>query len=215
MDKFFNPDGSIMKALSRIADLAILNILWLICSLPVVTMGAATTALISMTLKMTDDKEGYIFRDYFKAFKRNFKQSTIIWLMILIIMAVLGADYYIMCRWNSGLKYCMLTAVMLASLILLFVGLYIFPLIAKFENTIKEYLKNAFFMSIRHLPYTALLVLIFGMQVFVDYSMLADIQYFPILILFGESAFVYVMSYIYERIFKGYISEPEGEEKTI
>lgn len=215
MDKFFNPDGSIMKALSRIADLAILNILWLICSLPVVTMGAATTALISMTLKMTDDKEGYIFRDYFKAFKRNFKQSTIIWLMILIIMAVLGADYYIMCRWNSGLKYCMLTAIMLASLILLFVGLYIFPLIAKFENTIKEYVKNAFFMSIRHLPYTALLVLIFGMQVFVDYSMLADIQYFPILILFGESAFVYVMSYIYERIFKGYISEPEGEEKTI
>lgn len=215
MDKFFNPDGSIMKALSRIADLAILNILWLICSLPVVTMGAATTALISMTLKMTDDREGYIFRDYFKAFKRNFKQSTIIWLMILAVMAVLGADYYIMCHWNSGLKYCMLVAIMLASLILLFVGLYVFALIAKFENTIKEYLKNAFFMSIRHLPYTALLVLIFGMQLFVDYSMLADIQYFPILILFGESAFVYVMSYIYERIFKGYISEPESEEKTI
>ena len=83
MGNFFDPDGSIMRALSRIADVAILNILWLICCLPVVTAGAATTALVSVTLKMTDDNEGYIFRSYIKAFKRNFKQSTLVWLILL------------------------------------------------------------------------------------------------------------------------------------
>ena len=214
MGNFFDPDGSIMKALSRVADLAILNVLWLICSLPIVTMGAATTALISVTLKMTDDKEGYLFRSYFKAFKRNFKQSTIGWLIILVALLILGADYYIMCQWDSQLRYGMITVIILAALILLFVGLYIFPLIAKFENTIGEYFKNALFMSIRHLPYTALLVVIFGIQVYADFYMLVNTQYLPILVLFGEAAFVYVMSYIYERIFKAYINEPENE-KTI
>lgn len=212
MGNFFDPDGSIMRALSRIADVAILNILWLICCLPVVTAGAATTALVSVTLKMTDDNEGYIFRSYIKAFKRNFKQSTLVWLSLLAVMIVLGADYYIMCQWDSRLRYGMLTVVILAALILLFVGLYIFPLIAKFENTIGEYFKNALFMSIRHLPYTALLALIFGIQVYADFYMLVNTQYLPILILFGESAFVYVMSYIYERIFKGYITQTENEE---
>ena len=214
MGSFFNPDGSVMKALSRLADLAILNILWLICSLPIVTVGAATTALVSVTMKMTDDKEGYIFRSYIKAFRKNFKQSTIAWLIILVVILVLGADYYIMCQWDSELSFAMKTIVILAALIVLFVGLYMFPLIAKFENTMKEYFRNAFFMSIRHLPYTALLVVIFAIQVYVDFSLLINTQYWPILVLFGETAFVYVMSYIYERIFEGYINESENE-KTI
>lgn len=214
MGNFFNPDGSIMRALSRVADLAILNILWLICSLPIVTMGAATTSLISVTMKMTDDKEGYIFRSYLKAFKRNFKQSTVIWLVLLAVALVLGADYYIMSHWESSLRYAMITVILLAALVLLFVGLYIFALIAKFENTIGMYFKNALFMSIRHLPYTAILVVIFVIQLYVDFFLLINTQYLPILVLFGEAAFVYVMSYVYERIFKGYVDET-GEEETI
>ncbi len=211
MGNFFNPDGSIMKALGRIADLAILNLLWLICSLPVVTMGAATTALLSVTLKMVKNEESYIFRGYIKALKRNFKQSTIIWLVLLAVMIVLGTDYYIISHWDSQLKYLLLTVVILAGLILLFVELYIFPLIAKFENTVGEYFKNAVLMSIRHLPYTLILAVIFGMQVYACFYMLVNYQFLPILILFGESAFVYVMSYLYAKIFRGYEAVPEDE----
>lgn len=211
MENFFNPDGSIMKALSRIADIAILNLLWLICSLPVVTAGAATTALLSITLKMVRNEESYIFRGYIKALKRNFKQSTIIWLILMVIMAVLGTDYYIISHWDSQLRYSLLTIIILAGLILLFVELYVFALIAKFENTIGEYLKNAALMSIRHLPYTMILALIFGVQVYTSFFMLINYQYLPILILFGESAFAYVMSYIYAKIFRSYEDLPEDE----
>lgn len=212
MGNFFNPDGSIMKALSRIADLAILNVLWLICCVPVVTAGAATTALFSVTLKMVKNEESYIFRDYIKALRRNFKQSTIIWIILLAFMMVLGADYYIMCWWDSQWRYPMLTVIILAGLVLLFVGLYIFPLVAKFENTIREYFKNAALMSIRHLPYTIILAVIFVIQAYAWVYMLVNYQYFPLLILFGESAFVYVMSYIYVKIFRVYTTVSEEEE---
>ena len=212
MERFFDPDGGIMKALSRIADLAILNLLWLICSLPIVTIGAATTALISITLKMVKNEESYIFRSYIKALKRNFKQSTIIWLILMVIMAVLGTDYYIISHWDNQVRYLLLTVLVLAGLVLLFVEIYIFALIAKFENKVGEYFKNAVLMSIRHLPYTLALVVIFGIQVYLDFRMLINYQYFPILILFGESAFVFVMSYIYKKIFRGYEAAQEDEE---
>ncbi len=212
MERFFDPDGGIMKALSRIADLAILNLLWLICSLPIVTIGAATTALISITLKMVKNEESYIFRSYIKALKRNFKQSTIIWLILMVIMAVLGTDYYIISHWDNQVRYLLLTVLVLAGLVLLFVEIYIFALIAKFENKVGEYFKNAVLMSIRHLPYTLALVVIFGIQVYLDFHMLINYQYFPILILFGESAFVFVMSYIYKKIFRGYEAALEDEE---
>lgn len=214
MGKFFDPDGSIMKVLSRIADLAILNVLWLICCLPVITAGAATTALVTVTLKMVKNEESYIFRSYIKALKRNFRQSTIIWLILLVIMMVLGADYYIMCHWESQMRLPILMVIVLAALVLLFVELYIFALIAKFENTIKEYFQNALLMSIRHLPYTLMLALIFGIQIYVCLYMLVNYQFFPLLILFGGSAFVYLMSFVYVKIFKGYIDDVE-EEGTI
>lgn len=212
MENFFNPDGNIMKALSRVADLAILNVLWLICCVPIVTVGAATTALFSVTLKMVKNEESYIFRGYIQAIRRNFKQSTIIWIVLLAIMIVLGTDYYIMCNWDNQLRYPMLTVIILAGVVLLFVVLYIFPLIAKFENTIREYFKNAVLMSVRHLPYTVMLAVIFGLQVYVCVNMLVNYQYLPILVLFGESVFAYVMSYIYVRIFRTYtpVTEDEG-----
>lgn len=213
MEKFFNVDGTVMRALSRIADLAILNILWMLCCIPVVTAGAATTAMFYLTLKMVKDKETYIFRSYIKAFRNNFKQSTIVWLILLVIMLILGADGYIMCNSNSSLRYPMLTLVTGAALVVLFIGLYIFALIAKFENSVPEYFKNALLMSVRHLPYTILLVIILGTQVYAGFYMLADNQCLPIMLLFGGSAFAYLMSFIHVRVFKHYIDEAEDEEE--
>ena len=75
-------DNVITRALSKICDMICLNVLWVICSIPIVTIGASTTALYTVMLKMVRNEEGYIFRGFFKAFKENFKQSTIIWLIV-------------------------------------------------------------------------------------------------------------------------------------
>ena len=92
----FNMESPLMRALGRVADLMILNFLTLVCCIPVITAGAALTALDHMCLKIVRDEDGYLLRGYFKAFKENFRQSTIIWLLLLLAIAVVGADVAVM-----------------------------------------------------------------------------------------------------------------------
>ena len=81
MSRVFNYEGPVFTSLSRLADLFWLNLLYIICCIPLVTVGAASTALYYVTLKMAKDEEGYITRSYFKSFKDNFVQATAIWLL--------------------------------------------------------------------------------------------------------------------------------------
>ena len=83
-------------------DLILLNILWLLCSVPFITIGASTTALYSVTLKMAANEEGYIIRGFWDAFKKSFKQSTLVWLILLAVGAVLGMDIVIISRKLQG-----------------------------------------------------------------------------------------------------------------
>lgn len=214
MGNFFDPEGGIMKALSRIADLAILNIVWMICCIPVITAGAATTALFDICLKMVKNRESYIVRGYVKSFKNNFKKATIIWILMLVVVLVLGMDFRIMCYWENDLRYPMLVLILLALLLAVFVFVYVFALVAKFENTVLEYVKNAFFMSLKHFPATLVLVVILGLQIYACLFVMANDQYLPILVLFGGSAFTYLMAYVHQKVFKNYINEEEEELAT-
>ena len=76
----FNINSSFFKFINKLLDVLLLNLLWILCSLPVVTIGAATCAAFSVTLKMVDDEEGYIVKPFFKYFKQNFKQGTLMWI---------------------------------------------------------------------------------------------------------------------------------------
>ena len=92
MGRFFNIDSPIMHFLGRVADLMILNLVTLICCLPVVTIGASLTAMHYVLLKMVRNRESYIVRSFFKSFKANFKQATIIWMIILLLLVVFIMD---------------------------------------------------------------------------------------------------------------------------
>mgnify|MGYP000763200386 FL=1 len=85
-----------MNALNKMADLIWLNILTLICCIPVITIGASLTALNYVTLKLVRDEEGYVTKAFFKSFKQNFKQATIIWLILLLVIALLLGDFLIL-----------------------------------------------------------------------------------------------------------------------
>ena len=86
-------DNVVMRALSKICDMVFLNVLWVICSIPIVTIGPSTTALYTVMLKIVRNEEGYIFRGFFKAFKENFKQSTVIWLIIAVFSVLCWLDF--------------------------------------------------------------------------------------------------------------------------
>ena len=85
-----------MRALSRVADLMILNFLTLVCSIPVITAGAALTALHYSCLKMVRDEDSYLIKAYFKSFRENFRQATIIWVLLLLAVGAIAADIAIM-----------------------------------------------------------------------------------------------------------------------
>ena len=147
--------------MSKVADLCILNIICVVCCIPVITAGASITAMYYVTLKMVRNEEAYIVRSFFKSFKQNFKQATIINLIML-------ADRFgSLCRpecveSNAGRSRtdlsCYLYGICADLLCILF--LYVYPVLARFYNTIKNTIKNALFMAIRHLPYTVVMVLI-------------------------------------------------------
>ena len=92
MHNFFNPDNAVMQFITKVVYSVYLNILWFICCIPIVTAGASTTALFYVTLKMVRNEEGNITKAFFSSFKSNFKQSTIIWLILLALGIMLGVQ---------------------------------------------------------------------------------------------------------------------------
>ncbi|MCI8693695.1 MAG: DUF624 domain-containing protein [Lachnospiraceae bacterium] len=197
--KLFNLDSPLMQALNKMADLMWLNILTMICCIPIITIGPAMTAMHYMALKMARDEECYITRDYFKSFKLNFRQGTLIWLLMLFILAVLAGDFYIMNY--SGLEFGTPLRIILIviSFLVLFVMTFVFPVLAKFDNTVLRTIKNAFFIAVLQFPKTILMMILAvapaGLFLFFP-------QITPIIFLFGLAAPAWVSAKLYSGFFK-------------
>ena len=155
----FSPDSKIMTVLTRITDLILLNILFLISCLPVFTVGAAVTALYSMCFRLMREEYNGIIRPYFQALKASFRQATAIWGSLLI--AGVPAVYYLTLALaaDSILKFTFVIFVLILAICFM-VGSYVFPWISQFENATGQALKNALILSISHLPRTAAVLVI-------------------------------------------------------
>lgn len=158
MPKFFNPDSPLMRFLTKLADLMILNLLFLLSCIPVVTIGAAWTAMYYVTLKMVRDEEDSIVRGFFRAFRRNWKQATILWLMVLGLGAVMVLDIrFLNAMGDSATAAVLKTAVEILGVLGLMVLQYLFPGLARFEASTGNTLKNACLLAVGNLPKTLLL----------------------------------------------------------
>lgn len=199
--KIFDLDNPVFRFIGKLVDVVWLNLIWLVFSLPIVTMGAATTAMYSVTMKLVRDREGYIWQGFWKAFKENFKQATIIWIGMIIVATVLGVDIYFFYTSTSSYAKILLALMVGITLVFSCAAIYIFPLQAQFENTIKQTLKNSLIIAIRHLPWTILLLVVLiacGLAIYL---------FLGIAILFGFGLTAFICSYIYNHIFIKYIPE--------
>ena len=198
MNSLLNPDNPVMQFITKIVYSVYLNILWFMCCIPVVTAGAATTALYYVTLKMAKNEEGGITNSFFKAFKENYKQSTIVWLIHLALGIVLGFDGYVL--WHMRFEnafWTVITAIFLvAAAAYLIVVMYIFPLMARFDNTIFAMFKNSLFIGMRFLLCTALVAVIHFAMLFVI------INLFTPAVIFGEGLCAFLSSYFLANILK-------------
>lgn len=209
MGKFFDMDSPVMRFLNRVGDLMILNLLMVICCIPIITAGAAFTAQHYVLLKIVRGEEGYLVKGFFKSFKSNFKQATLIWLLMLLVVAIYIGDIWIFNY--SGLTFPkpLIIAVVAVAILLIMIAVYVFPVLARFENSIKNTLKNAMLLAFANLPKTILMIacyiLPFVLAYFSTYALL-------FVILFGISTPAYAAAWIYSGIFKKL--EPEAEELT-
>ncbi len=159
----------IIRILTHIFDFILLNILWLLTSIPIVTLGAATAALYSVMMSVVEKKEGYIIKDYWKAFCRNFKQSTVVWILLLFLGACLWFDLTLI-GVVPGLFRQIGTVVLGAVLIFYFMEcIFVFPLIAKFENSIGNMIKNALLIPVSRLPYALMILFMTGAAIIVTF----------------------------------------------
>ena len=209
--QIFSLDSPVMNFLSRIADLMILNLLFILCCLPIVTIGASTTALYSVTLKMAKNEESYIAKSFFQAFKDNFKFSTVSWLLGLLIAVIIVVDYNVSPQLSSPFSNILMFFITALTIFYLFEMLYLFPYIARFDNTFINTVKNAALISILNLPYTFLMIIILAAAVvismFVSFSISGIVW-----ILCGFSLIAYINSLLFRRIFSKYEMGPEESE---
>lgn len=206
LGKFFNLDSPVMNALNKMADLIWLNILTLICCIPVITIGASLTALNYVTLKLVRDEEGYVTKAFFKSFKQNFKQATIIWLILLLVIALLLGDFLIL-NYSSVQFPSWIRVALIAILALVFFAtIHVFPVLARFENTVANTFKNSLYMGILSLPKTILMMACWAIPVLIStYA----VQILPVNFGFGISGPVFLNALLYNKTFKRF--EPEEE----
>lgn len=151
-------DSPLMRFLTKIADLMVLNILFCVTSIPLITIGASWTALYSVTLKMVRDEEGSVSRSYFRSFRQNFRQATLLWLGVLVVLALLVLDIRVLNGMAEGTAPGLLrVGVEILALLGIMVLQYLFPSLARFEASLADTLKNACMMALAHLPKTALM----------------------------------------------------------
>lgn len=216
MDRFFNMDNKFFAVMGRVADLIILNVVFLICCLPIVTIGASLTALHYVTLKMARNEESYIVRSFFKSFKQNFKQATIINLIMLAVGAILYLDLNIVSNMTGSMSSVLYILLIAFGFVYLIIFLYIYPVLAKFYNSIKNTFRNSLLMAIRHLPYTILMAVITvaPAAVFLIQSFRVQSTVIMLLILMGFALEAFINGHFLVKIFDNYIPKDEDTENT-
>ena len=212
MNRLFDADNKLNRFLAKVFDCGILSVLWIVCSFPLFTMGASTIAMYTVTLKMVKNEEGAIIGNFFKAFRENFRQSIPVTLIGIGVYTVLFVDYLIVHETAVGRILTML--VFAAILLFTAVYSYVCPLLAMFENTVRNTFGNAWKLAILNPLETGMFVIMnIGPHI---YFLLRPDHFFvilPLWILLGPGGLAYIMSVYFRKIFDRLIPKEKGENE--
>ena len=206
-------DNPIMRGMGRLADFIILNLLWVVCSIPIITIGASTTELYTVMLKLVKNEEGYIAKGFLKAFKENFKQSTIMWIIFLLISIVFVVDFVSIKLMSDEIGGILQILFLFMGALLAAWMVYAFALQARFVNTVKNTLKNAMILVFAKLPFTVLIVLLTVGPVLVTFLTVRTLVIGVMVWFFaGVSLVAWLNSYLLRFVFKKL--EEGGEQES-
>lgn len=214
LQRFFNLDNVVFRTIDKIGKIFLLNVLWLVCSLPVFTMGAATTALIYSSMKLKNN-EGYWYVNFFHSFKENFKQSTALFFLYFIAGALLAADFMLGNQAKSSFGLLMQAVAGILAIPYFLSLLYVFGVQAKFVNPVRATIRYSFFMALRNMKYTIQMAILMILFVWVNTTtLLANF----LTLLYGFGLMGYFFAMYYTKTFEKYLGNSEklvGESITM
>lgn len=208
MKKLFSQESPLFQFLSFLADLMVLTLLWLISCIPIVTIGAANTALYSCVIKMRKGEGVKQLQDFWAAFKSNFAQATALWGIIVLLIGTIIADLYLVFFTDFEPGTVVKLLMLVVAFVLMMIISYIFPLQAYFINSVKNTLKNAVLLSVMYLPVSFVIMVINSIP-FLVWLLFPDFLYrtsFLWLVL-GGGVIAYVCSGMFCRIFQRHITQ--------
>lgn len=204
MGGIFSLDNPLMQGINKVIDCIFLSILWVIFSIPLITLGASTSALYYTANKTIRNGRGYVWQQFWKGFKSSFKQCTLLWLLFGFIALILYNDAKIVALIWKDASFTFAAQVFFYVLmgVVLLIVMYMFPYVARFSAPFKSVIKNCMYMMVRHLPMTILAALVVLLSIFLMWLI-------PIAVLFIPTLGALVCTFIFERIFMRYMSDED------
>lgn len=216
MNRLFNLDNPLMRFLSRTFDMMILNLLFIVCSIPVFTIGASLSALHYACMKMKEPDEGYVYRNFFKSFKMNFKQGTGMWLIMLAIGLLLFMENRIALQMPSDASVKPVRIMIYIAMILWYMILaWMFALQSRFVNTVGQTMKNAVLLTFAKAPRSVGMVLVLIAEILIVLKSSGIVQSYAILwmLMFGFSVQVLINTQFQYPVIKSLMPEEKEEDK--
>lgn len=207
--RLFDYDNPVIRCLGRIADIWILHILWLIFCIPIITIGASTTAAFYAAMKM-ESNQGYVVKNFFESFRMNFRQAALMWGMFLPAGAFILFDIHFWYKMQGTFSIVMLAISLGVFIAYIIAFVYSFAGLARFENTTKNLIKNGFLMAMLHLPQTLSVLVVLGAAWFLTSTIFLATF---ILITFGCGFVIYLMAVQLNRVFADYMPGQESEQE--
>ena len=209
---FFNEDNFLHRFFLSAGGFIGLNLLWIITSIPLITVGASTTALYYCTLKLHKDKDISIWKCYWKSFRGNFFQSTVVWLGLVAAGICVWFEKKAIVTMPIGMSQMFTYVIWGIALLLIITALYIFPTIASFENKTHKLIPYALCFAAKKPGYAICIALLTCLPM---YFTLVDAKLFPVYLLVwlmcGFSMTAYGNSWFLWRLFRPYFAEDQKE----
>ena len=202
----FNPEHGIYRLTEKIADLLILSVFWLVCSIPLVTLGPATTALYNTVVRciLGDERNSWVL--FFRTFKQNFKVGALTSLVVVPLMAVLVILHEVLYQMalTDDVGYTLFFAYRVFLLLPIGFICYLFPVLSRFTFQVSGLLANCGKLAIAHLPSTVLMAII-------AFGALILCSNVPILVMLLPTVVTCLHAFMLERIFRPYIKEQQPD----
>lgn len=161
--KFFSVEGPVYRFMTTLLNVFLLNLCWLITSIPIVTVGASTVAMFDVMLKLVDDEEGYVVKQYFKAFKANWKQGIPLGLLNLLAAYAVYLDFSIFNAMDNPPIWILMIGILSAFYFCL-VFLYSYPQVARYQNKLWIIMRNSARIAVKYFGRTMLMIVVVGAE---------------------------------------------------